>query len=135
MPVNKKEKIPNHYEKKLKECFQPTEELMAALCNKWVVKVLFALEENDDEPMLFSKIREASGSSSEKMMNQALKTLGVYKLIQKEPISGKTKPYYYYLTNRGRSLLEVLHEYESWVDYYKRDFARDLLEERKKRKK
>ena len=75
MPVNKKDIIPERYEAKLKRSFQPTEDLMSALCKRWHLKVLFALEENDDEPMRFSEIRKASGSTSDKMMNQALMTL------------------------------------------------------------
>lgn len=122
MPVNKKDNIPEHYGKKLKASFQPTELLMAALCNKWVVKVLFALEENDDEPMRFSEISKAIDSTSDKMMNKALKVLEEsYELIKRKTIDGKPR---YSLTSNGRSLLEVLHNLETWVDEHKRDFAR-----------
>ena len=125
MPVNKKDIIPEHYEKKLKECFQPTEVLMAAMCKRWYLKVLFALEEREDEPMSFSKIREISGSTSDKMMNNALKGLKDYGLIDKKASN-------YSLTNRGRSLLEVLHKFESWVDDRKRDFAKELKKKKEK---
>lgn len=122
MPVNKKDIIPERYGKKLRACFQPTEVLMDALCNKWVVKVLFALEENDDEPMRFSEISKAIESTSDKMVCKSLKALEVsYELIKKKTIDGKTK---YSLTDDGRSLLEVLHELETWVDEHKRDFAK-----------
>lgn len=124
MPVNKKDNIPEHYGRKLKASFQPTEVLMAALCNKWVVKVLFALEENGG-PMRFNKIREASGSTSDKMMNQALKNLQDYKLVCTQE-SG------YSLTVRGQSLLEVLHPLEKWVDDVKQDFAVELKEKKDK---
>lgn len=122
MPVNKKDIIPERYEAKLKKSFQPTEVLMAALCKCWHLKVLFALEENDDEPMRFSEIRKASGSTSDKMMIKALKALEEsYELIKKKTIDGKNK---YSLTDDGRSLLKVLHNLETWVDEHKRDFAR-----------
>lgn len=122
MPVNKKDIIPERYEAKLKKSFQPTEVLMADLCKRWHLKVLFALEENDDEPMRFSEIRKASGSTSDKMMIKALKALEEsYELIKKKTIDGKNK---YSLTDDGRSLLKVLHNLETWVDEHKRDFAR-----------
>jgi len=124
MPVNKKNIIPERYDKKLKDCFRPTEVLMAALCNKWVVKVLFALEENGGQ-MRFNKIREASGSTSDKMMNQALKNLQDYKLVCTQP-SG------YSLTVRGQSLLKVLHPLEKWVDDIKQEFAVELKEKKDK---
>lgn len=119
MPVNKKNIIPERYDKKLKDCFQPTEVLMAALCNRWSLKVLFALEENSG-PMRFNKIREVSGSTSDKMMNQALKNLQDYKLVCTQQSS-------YSLTDRGQSLLKVLHPLEKWVDDTKQDFAVELM--------
>lgn len=119
MPVNKKDIIPERYDKKLKDCFQPTEVLMAALCNRWSLKVLFALKENGG-PMKFNRIREASSSTSDKMMNQALKNLQDYKLVCTQP-SG------YSLTDRGQSLLKVLHPLEKWVDDIKQDFAVELM--------
>ena len=122
MPVNKKDSIPEHYLPKLKNSFQPTEVLMAALCKRWHLKVLFAMEENDNEPMRFSEIRKASDSTSDKMMNQALMSLeDSYGLIQKKTIDGKNK---YFLTDDGRSLLEILHQLETWTDKHKREFAR-----------
>ena len=92
MPVNKKDIIPEHYLPKLKKSFQPTEVLMAALCKRWHLKVLFALEENNNDPMRFSEIRKASSSTSDKMMNQALVTLEEsYGLIQKKTIMEKLR--------------------------------------------
>ena len=123
MPVNKKNIIPERYDKNLKDCFQPTEVLMAALCNRWSLKVLFALGENGG-PMRFNKIREASSSTSDKMMNQALKNLQDYKLVCTQE-SG------YSLTVRGQSLLEVLHPLEKWVDDVKQDFAVELMNRKK----
>lgn len=122
MPVNKKDIIPERYEAKLKKSFQPTEVLMADLCKRWHLKVLFALEEKDDESMRFSEIKKVSGSTSDKMMNQALMTLEKsYGLIKKKTLEGKIK---YSLTDDGRSLLEVLHQLESWTDEHKRELAR-----------
>ncbi len=122
MPVNKKDIIPEHYVAKLKKSFQPTEDLMSALCKRRHLKVLFALEENDDEPMRFSEISKVSGRISDKMMSQALKDLDEsYGLIIKNTKDGKNL---YSLTDDGRSLLEVLHQLESWTDEHKREFAR-----------
>lgn len=122
MPVNKKDIIPERYEAKLKKSFQPTEDLLSALCKRRHLKVLFALEGNDDEPMRFSEISKASGRISDKMMSQALKDLDEsYGLIIKNTKDGKNL---YSLTDDGRSLLEVLHQLESWTDEHKREFAR-----------
>ena len=122
MPVKKKDNIPEHYLPKLKKSFHPTEMLMANLCKRWSLKVLFALEEKEDEPMRFRDIRKVSGSTSDKMMNQALKDLEEsYGLIEKKTIDGTP---YYSLTNEGRSLLEVLHQLETWTDEHKLEFAR-----------
>ena len=121
MPVNKKDIIPEHYLPKLKKNFQPTEVLMAALCNRWSLKVLFALGEKK-KPMRFRDIREVSSSTSDKMMNQALKNLEEsYGLIEKKTTEGTPK---YSLTNEGRSLLWVLHQLETWTDEHKIEFAR-----------
>ena len=82
----------------------------------------FALEENDDEQMRFSEIGKASGITSDKMLSQALKDLDEsYGLIKKNTKDGKNL---YSLTDDGRSLLEVLHSLENWVDEHKREFAR-----------
>jgi len=132
MPVNKKDNIPEHYEAKLKKSFQPTEVLMADLCKRWHLKVLFALEENNNKPMRFSEIRKSSLSSSDKMLSQALNTLKEYGLIH---YSEKKESFGYSLTNRGRSLVVVLHQLESWVDEHKADFAIKLKKKKEKENK
>ena len=132
MPVTKKDIIPEHYEKKLKDCFQPTEVLMAAMCNRWSLKVLFALEENNGEPMRFGEIRKTSSSTSDKMMNQALNNLQGYNLVR---FSEKKESLGYSLTDRGCSVLEVLHQLESWVDDRKRDFAKELKKKKEEENK
>ena len=135
MPVNKKDIIPVHYEKKQKECFQPTEDLMAVICNRWSLRILFAMEEAGDVPMRFKDIREKTGSRSDKMLHKTLINLDDDGLIRKWFHQDNPNRPDYTLTERGRSLLIILHQLRDWVNENQHAILADRKENNARREK
>lgn len=92
-----------------------TEQLMTRYCNRWSLKVLFAMEEATNVPMRFKDIREKTGSRSDKMLHKTLINLDDDGLIRRWFHPDNPKRPDYTLTERGRSLLIILHQLRDWV--------------------
>jgi len=135
MPVNKKDIIPERYEAKLKKSFQPTEVLMADLCKRWHLKVLFSLEAAGYGAFRFKDIREKSGCTSDKMLDKAITELCDDGMVKKNFYPESPNRPDYILTERGRSLLVLLHQLEKWVLEHQQDIMDDRMESIEMREK
>ena len=93
------------------------EQLMERVCNHWVQKILFALDEADNCAMTYGAIKKKVQPTSEKMFAHALIELDAYGLIIKK--ADRSKPgqatINYYLTERGKSLLSVVIQLRDWT--------------------
>ena len=92
------------------------EQLLGRYCNCWSLKVLFAMEEATNVPMRFKDIREKTGSRSDKMLHKTLINLDDDGLIRKRFHQDNPNRPDYTLTERGRSLLVILHQLRDWVN-------------------
>lgn len=93
----------------------PTELMMTRYSNHLSSKVLFAMEEAANVPMRFKDIRDKTGSRSDKMLHKTLINLDDDGLIRKWFHQDKPNRPDYTLTERGRSLLIILHQLRDWV--------------------
>ncbi|MBQ5974353.1 MAG: helix-turn-helix transcriptional regulator [Bacteroidales bacterium] len=93
------------------------EQLMERVCNHWVQKILFALDEADDYAMTYGAINKKVQPTSEKMFADALIELDAYGLILKKADRSKTGQAIinYSLTERGKSLLSVVIQLRDWT--------------------
>ena len=89
-------------------------ELMERYCDKWPLSVLFALENGCQIPMSYGAIKMKTNLSSDKMLSRALMTLEEDGMIYKDD-SSLARPKYS-LTERGQSLLLILHSFEKWIE-------------------
>lgn len=100
--------------KKYKNNYLSIHELMERYCDKWLLSVLFALENGCQIPMSYGAIRMKTNLSSDKMLSRALMTLEEDGMIYKDD-SSLARPKYS-LTERGQSLLVILHSFEKWIE-------------------
>jgi DNA-binding HxlR family transcriptional regulator len=112
-----------------KDCTLSIESLIERFCTRWTLKTLFTLEEAGDGAMRFGEIRKRSGCTSDKMLNNALKELDADGLIRKKFYPENPNRPDYSLTERGRSLLTVLHHLRDWAT----DNMQDIMADRKER--
>lgn len=92
------------------------EQLLGRYCNRWSLRILLAMEEAGNVPMRFKDIREKTGSTSDKMLHKTLINLDDDGLIRKWFHQDNPKRPDYTLTERGRSLLIILHQLRDWVN-------------------
>ena len=111
------------------------EQLMTRYCNRWSSKVLFAMEEAGNVPMRFKDIREKTGSRSDKMLHKTLINLDDDGLIRKWFHQDNPNRPDYTLTERGRSLLIILHQLRDWVNENQHAILADRKENNARREK
>lgn len=111
------------------------EQLIERYCNRWSQKVLFALETAGDNAMRFKDIRDNSGCTSDKMLDKALMELCDDGLVKKNFYPESPRRPDYILTERGKSLLVILHQLKDWVSENLQDIMDDRTESIDRREK
>lgn len=112
-----------------------TTELIERYCNRWSLKVLFALESAGDDTMRFRDIRDNSNCTSDKMLDKALTELCDDGLVKKNFYPENPRRPDYILTERGKSLLVLLHQLHDWVSENQQDIMDDRTESIDRREK
>ena len=88
----------------------PTEFTLAVLGGKWKTVILSYLKER---PCRYAELRRLAPRLSDKMLSERLRDLTRSGLVaRREPIAGRTQTYY--LTEKGRSLSELLQQLYAW---------------------
>jgi len=112
-----------------------SEQLIEQYCNRWSLKVLFALESVSDDTMRFKDIREKSACTSDKMLDKAITELCDDGLIKKNFYPETPHRPDYILTERGKSFLVLLHQLQDWVSENQQDIMADRTESIDRREK
>ena len=93
------------------------------------------MEEATNVPMRFKDIREKAGSRSDKMLHKTLINLDDDGLIRKWFHQDNPNRPDYTLTERGRSLLIILHQLRDWVNENQHAILADRKENNARREK
>ena len=87
----------------------PTEFTLAVLDGKWKTVILSYLKER---PCRYAELRRLVPRLSDKVLSERLHDLTRSGLVVREPVTGRTQSYS--LSERGRSLSELLQHLYSW---------------------
>lgn len=91
------------------------EELLDRFCNKRSSQVLLALEQNDG-PMRYGELKEATGIKSEKIMSDTLTRLVEDDMVHKDEHLATSSYPTYTLTEIGKSWIAALEPLFDWLD-------------------
>lgn len=111
------------------------ERLIERYCNRWSLKALSALELAGNDTMRFKDIREKTGCTSDKMLDKAITELCDDGLVKKNFYPDNPHRPDYVLTERGKSLLLILHQLKDWVSENQHDIMNDRTESIDRREK
>jgi len=105
--------------KRLPKTFNcPTEFTLSVLGGKWKTIILCYLAL---QPFRYSELHRLLPSLSDKMLTERLHDLKLKGLVFQKKTS-RTKASAYYLTDKGRSLTDLLHQIYDWGYLHAKDF-------------
>ncbi|MDD1793685.1 helix-turn-helix transcriptional regulator [Enterovibrio makurazakiensis] len=101
--------------KKLTTCLEPCpiERGMRIIGGKWKASILWHLK---DEPVRFNDLCRQLGGASKKMVDQRLKEMEQYGLVNRNVLSTRPIAVSYEITDFGRSALCVLEKLRDWTE-------------------
>ena len=100
----------------------PSRKLLDRISDKWVSLILCALG-NDDEPrpMRYSELSRLLAGVSQKMLTQTLRSLERDGLVTRQATPTVPVTVTYELTDRGRSLQQMVRGIKSWAETHMDD--------------
>nr|PMH65990.1 transcriptional regulator [Enterovibrio norvegicus] len=93
----------------------PIERGMRIIGGKWKASILWHLK---DEPVRFNDLCRQLGGASKKMVDQRLKEMEQYGLVNRNVLSTRPIAVSYEITDFGRSALCVLEKLRDWTEEY-----------------
>lgn len=104
--------------KSLKETiFQdcPIRGVLARICDKWSLLVIYTLKNNGDESMRFNALRKQIPDISQKMLTSTLRTLETDGYVSRRVYAEVPPRVEYSLTPRSHSLLPIVDDLINWA--------------------
>ena len=95
------------------EC--PIRNVLARICDKWSMLVIFMLEKQQAEPLRFNALRKMIPDSSQKMLTSTLRTLEEDGLILRQVYAEVPPRVEYSLTPRAQSLIPIVDNLVDWA--------------------
>lgn len=95
------------------EC--PIRNVLARICDKWSMLVIFMLEEHQAEPLRFNALRKMIPDISQKMLTSTLRTLEEDGLILRQVYAEVPPRVEYSLTPRAQSLIPIVDNLVDWA--------------------
>jgi len=92
---------------------------MSLINGKWKMQILFWLWHFDT--MRYGELKKSIGNITHKMLANSLKELEADGLIVRHEYPGVPPKVEYYLTDKGQSLMPILHEICKWGNDHKED--------------
>ena len=97
------------------EC--PIRNVLARICDKWSMLVIFMLEKHQAEPLRFNALRKLIPDISQKMLTSTLRTLEEDGLILRQVYAEVPPRVEYSLTPRAQSLIPIVDNLVDWAAY------------------
>ena len=95
------------------EC--PIRNVLARICDKWSMLVIFMLETPQAEPLRFNALRKMIPDISQKMLTSTLRTLEEDGLILRQVYAEVPPRVEYSLTPRAQSLIPIVDNLVDWA--------------------
>lgn len=93
----------------------PVRNILARLCDKWTLLVLYLLDRSESGALRFSELRHAMPDISQKMLAMTLRTMEEDGYITRTIFPEIPPRVEYALTDRGRSLHPILEDLLRWA--------------------
>lgn len=93
----------------------PIRNVLARICDKWSMLVIFMLEQHQQEPVRFNALRKMIPDISQKMLTSTLRTLEEDGLVCRQVYAEVPPRVEYSLTERGHSLIPVVDNLLDWA--------------------
>ena len=117
--------------KSLKETiFQdcPIRGVLARICDKWSLLVIYTLKNNGDESMRFNALRKQIPDISQKMLTSTLRTLETDGYVSRRVYAEVPPRVEYSLTERGLSFIPLVEGLIGWA----KDNMAGIMKDRQK---
>ena len=95
------------------EC--PIRNVLARICDKWSMLVIFMLEKQQAEPLRFNALRKMIPDISQKMLTSTLRTLEEDGLILRQVYAEVPPRVEYSLTPRAQSPIPIVDNLVDWA--------------------
>lgn len=94
------------------EC--PIRNILVRVCSKWSLVVLYTLDKAA-APIRYKEIEKQNPDITQKMLVQTLRALETDGLIKRQAYAETPPRVEYSLTERGKSLMPILHQLFGWA--------------------
>ena len=106
----------------------PVRNILARLCDKWTLLVIYILERSGKESMRFMELKQQMPDISQRMLTMTLRTLEEDGYVTRTIFSEIPPRVEYALTERAKSLKPILDSLLQWSV----DNMNDIMSDRKK---
>ena len=106
----------------------PIRNVLARICDKWSLLIIYTLNAHGGEPVRFNALRKQIPDISQKMLTSTLKTLEADGYVNRKVYAEVPPRVEYAITQRG---LSFMHACRPMIDWALANFA-DIIESRKR---
>lgn len=106
----------------------PVRNILARLCDKWTLLVIYILDRSDKDSMRFTELKQKMPDISQRMLSMTLRTLEEDGYVTRTIFSEIPPRVEYTLTERAKSLKPILDSLLQWSF----DNMDDIMSDRKK---
>lgn len=93
----------------------PIRNVLARICDKWSMLIIFMLEQHQSSPVRFNALRKMIPDISQKMLTSTLRTLEEDGLVCRQVYAEVPPRVEYSLTARGHSLIPIVDNLVDWA--------------------
>lgn len=97
-----------------KDC--PIRNVLARICDKWSLLVIYTLNAHKDEAVRFNVLRKLIPDISQKMLTSTLRTLEIDGYVNRQVYAEVPPRVEYSLTSRSQSLIPIMDNLIGWAN-------------------
>lgn len=93
----------------------PIRNILARICDKWSMLIIYTLNAHADEPLRFNALRKLISDISQKMLTSTLRTLEEDGFVRRVVYAEVPPRVEYSLTDRSFTLIPIIEELIGWA--------------------
>lgn len=93
----------------------PIRNILARICDKWSMLIIYTLNAHADEPLRFNALRKLIPDISQKMLTSTLRTLEKDGFVRRVVYAEVPPRVEYSLTDRSFTLIPIIEELIGWA--------------------